>query len=448
MASFPPSLSPLLFLTIVLVAMISISLALTTSSQTPDDHHDQLMKTGIKITLNNIESHGRFTEFERLHRAMNRGSSRLQKFSEMVTSKNPNITSTVHPGNNEFLMSLSIGTPPKPYYAVMDTGSDLIWIQCKPCPQCFPPQPTPPYNPQNSSSFSTLSCTSTLCKALEGSCDNGCLIFYYYFGSGSLIQGSLDAETFTFDKVSVPNIGFGCMEGVVAGNQLNQPVGVVGLGRGPLSLVSQLAEPRFSYCLTSINGTKPSTLLMGSQASVNFSSGAVKTTPLIQNPVIPTFYYISLQGITVGSVKLAINETTFALNANGTGGVIIDSGTSMTYLVESAFTLVKNEFISQLKLPVVQNSNSTGPDLCFKMPSGASSVQVPSLVFHFKDADLDLPRENYMVADSRTEVICLGMGISSSDISIIGNIQQQNLLVVYDLQKETLSFMPTECDKF
>ncbi|KAF7129426.1 hypothetical protein RHSIM_Rhsim10G0142300 [Rhododendron simsii] len=214
---------------------------------------------------------------------MNRGSSRLQKFSEMVTSKNPNITS-----------------------------------------MCFPPQPTLPYNPQNSSSFSTLSCTSTLCKALEGSCENGCLIFYYYFGSGSLNEGSLDAETFTFDK----------------------PVGVVGLGRGPLSLVSQLDEPKFSYSLNSINGTKPSALLMGSQARVNFSSGAVKTTPLIQNPVIPTFYYISLQGITVGSVKLAINETTFALNANGTGGIIIDSGTSMTYLVESAFTLVKNEFIS------------------------------------------------------------------------------------------------------
>ncbi|KAH7860145.1 hypothetical protein Vadar_009926 [Vaccinium darrowii] len=446
MTSSPPSLSCVLFLTLALI-LIAISPALTTSRKTPDDLHDQLMKTGIKITLNNIDSHGKFTKFERLHRAMNRGRSRLQKFSEIVAGKNPNISSAVHPGNNEFLMKLSIGTPPISYYAVMDTGSDLIWIQCRPCQQCFP-QPTPSYDPNNSSSFSTLSCYSSLCKALQGSCDNGCLFFYYYFVDSSLFEGSLGNETFTFGNASVPNIGFGCIEDVVAGNGLNQPAAVVGLGRGPLSLVSQLGEPKFSYCLTSINETKPSTLLMGSQASVNFSSEFSKTTPLIQNPKIPTFYYVSLQGITIGGTNLPINQTTFALNANGTGGLIIDSGTSMTYLVESAFALVKNEFIFQLKLPVVEQSNSTGPDLCFELPSGVSTVEIPSLVFHFQDADLDLPTENYMITNSSTGVMCLAMGVSSSDLSIFGNIQQQNFLVVYDLLEETVSFMPTECDKF
>jgi len=164
--------------------------------------------------------------------------------------------------------------------------------------------------------------------------------------------------------------------------------------------------------------------------------------------VIPTFYYVSLEGRTIGGTKLPINQTTFALNANGTGGLIIDSGTSMTYLVESAFALVKNEFIFQLKLPVVEQSNSTGPDLCFELPSGVSSVEIPSLVFHFQDADLDLPTENYMITNSSTGVMCLAMGVSSSDLSIFGNIQQQNFLVVYDLNEETVSFMPMECDKF
>jgi hypothetical protein len=70
---------------------------------------------------------------------------------------------------------------------------------------------------------------------------------------------------------------------------------------------------------------------------------------------------------------------------------------------------------------------------------------VPKLVFHFDGADLELPAENYMIGDSSMGVACLAMG-SSSGMSIFGNVQQQNMLVLHDLEKETLSFLPTQCD--
>ncbi|KAA8531100.1 hypothetical protein F0562_005809 [Nyssa sinensis] len=428
----------------VALAIIVLFVSPTCSTSRQVLNHPTV-ETGFRVTLKHVDSNGNLTKFERLQRAMKRGRHRLQRLNAMaLSSSDSEVQSPVYAGNGEFLMKLAIGTPPETYAAIMDTGSDLIWTQCKPCKQCFD-QSTPVFNPSKSSSFSKLSCSSKLCEALPAStCGDGCEYLYTY-GDYSSTQGVLAAETFTFDKVSIPKIAFGCGEDN-EGSGFDQGAGLVGLGRGPLSLVSQLGEPKFAYCLTSIDDTKTSTLLMGSLASVNSTNqSAIKTTPLIQNPSQPSFYYLSLEGITVGGTPLTIKKSTFALNEDGSGGLIIDSGTTVTYLEESAFDLVKKEFISQIQLSV-DNSGSTGLDLCFTLPSGTTGVEVPKLVFHFAGADLELPGENYMIADSSVGLLCLAMG-SSSGMSIFGNVQQQNIMVVHDLGKETLSFIPTQCDQ-
>ncbi|MCD7456171.1 hypothetical protein HAX54_030786 [Datura stramonium] len=409
---------------------------------------------GFKVRLKHVDSGGNFTKFERLQRAMARGKSRLQRLSLVannLSSKDvddSNVKSTIHAGNGEFLMQISIGSPSESYNAIMDTGSDLIWTQCKPCKECFD-QSTPIFDPSKSSTFEKISCSNKLCEALPmSSCgvnSNNCDYMYTY-GDYSSSEGFLATETFTFGKVSIPNVAFGCGNDN-EGSGFSQGAGLVGLGRGPLSLVSQLHMSRFSYCLTSINedadDSKSSTLLMGSMAHDDYNN--IITTPLVKNPTQPSFYYISLQGISVGDTQLPIKKSTFSLNKDGTGGMIIDSGTTITYLEESAFTLLKKEFSSQVNLPV-DDSSSTGLDLCFKLPSNTNSIEIPKLVFHFEGADMDLPADNYMIADSRMGIACLAMG-SSSGMSIFGNVQQQNMMVIHDLHKETLSFVPTQCDK-
>jgi hypothetical protein len=329
----------------------------------------------------------------------------------------------------------------------LDTGSDLIWTQCKPCSQCYK-QPTPIFDPKKSSTFSKLSCSSNLCNALpSSSCSNNGCNYEYPYGDYSSTQGILGSETFTFgddkkNQVSVKNIGFGCGEDN-EGQGFEQASGLVGLGRGPLSLVSQLKEQKFSYCLTSMDDTKESVLLLGYVANVNVTKHV--TTPLIKNPLQPSFYYLSLEGITIGDTRLSIEKSTFDVSDDGSGGVIIDSGTTITYIEENAFDTLKKEFISQTKLPV-DKSGSTGLDVCFSLPSGKTEVEIPKLVFHFKGGDLELPGENYMISDSSLGVACLAMG-ASNGMSIFGNVQQQNILVNHDLQKETISFVPTQCNK-
>lgn len=355
------------------------------------------------------------------------------------------IQAPTHAGNGEFLVNLAIGTPAVPFSAILDTGSDLIWTQCKPCTNCYQ-QPTPIFDPSDSSSYSNLPCSSSLCKALPTSmCSTSDCEYLYAYGDYSTTQGVLASETFTFGSTSIPKIGFGCGDDN-EGNGFSQGAGLVGLGRGPLSLISQLGSGKFSYCLTSIDDTKISPLLFGSLANMDEKVKDLSgVTPLLQNPSQPSFYYLSLEGITVGGTLLSIPKSTFALNADGTGGMIIDSGTTITYLESAGYKLLKKAFVSQTKLSAADGS-STGLDVCFSVPSDSSSVEVPKLIFHFEGADFDLPPDNYMIQDSSTGLLCL-MIMESSGMSIFGNMQQQNMQVLYDLEKAVLSFAPVQCDQ-
>ncbi|TMX03495.1 hypothetical protein EJD97_015915 [Solanum chilense] len=434
---------------ILFLFLSSILFALQVSSTS---RHVVNNHKGFRLSLKHVDSGGNFTKFERLQRAMARGKSRLQRLSLVanfatLSSKDEtnDVKSTIHAGNGEFLMQISIGSPSESYNAIMDTGSDLIWTQCKPCKECFD-QSTPIFDPSKSSTFEKISCSNKLCEALPmSSCGDSSCEYMYTYGDYSSSEGFLASEIFTFGKVSIPNVAFGCGNDN-EGSGFSQGAGLVGLGRGSLSLVSQLHMSRFSYCLTSINedaDSTSSTLLMGSMARDDYNN--IITTPLVKNPTQPSFYYLSLKGISVGDTQLAIKKSTFSLNKDGSGGMIIDSGTTITYLEESAFSLLKKEFSSQVNLEV-DDSSSTGLDLCFKLPSNTNNIKVPKLIFHFEGADMDLPAENYMIADSRMGIACLAMG-SSSGMSIFGNVQQQNMMVIHDLDKETLSFVPKQCDK-
>ncbi|GAB4827864.1 hypothetical protein Ancab_034748 [Ancistrocladus abbreviatus] len=248
----------------------------------------------------------------------------------------------------------------------------------------------------------------------------------------------MGSETFTFKSTSVPNIGFGWRENNSGFGESNG-AGLVGMGRGPLSLTSQVNTNQFSYCMTSVGSTATSTLQIGSLSAP--SGGSTVTTPLIQNPQIPTFYYLGLNDISIGGSPLNIPQGTLALNSDGSG-LIIDSGTTITYLVNSAYSMVKRAFTSQTNLAAYA-SPSVGFDCCFQLPSDTSNMQAPSIVMHYNGADVSLPAQNYFIEVSQG-VACLAMA-GAQDTSIYGNIQQQNFEILYDLSNNLLSFTSTQC---
>ncbi|WP_411024826.1 pepsin-like aspartyl protease, partial [Salmonella sp. s57610] len=61
------------------------------------------------------------------------------------------LTSGAGQGSGEYFARLAVGYPPREYYLVTDTGSDVSWLQCSPCSECYQ-QSDPIFNPSASSS--------------------------------------------------------------------------------------------------------------------------------------------------------------------------------------------------------------------------------------------------------------------------------------------------------
>ena len=57
----------------------------------------------------------------------------------------------------EYAMTIYLGTPVQKFVLIVDTGSDLLWVQCKPCIQCYN-QTNPVFDPAASASYSTADC--------------------------------------------------------------------------------------------------------------------------------------------------------------------------------------------------------------------------------------------------------------------------------------------------
>ncbi|KAK3125223.1 hypothetical protein QOZ80_7BG0601930 [Eleusine coracana subsp. coracana] len=340
------------------------------------------------------------------------------------TSSSLGLQALVENGAGAFLINLSIGTPPLAFPAFLDTGSDLTWTQCFPCTECFH-QPTPLYDPSASSTFSNLPCTSAPCQSLPAAfraCNaTGCVYDYCY--AVGFTAGYLAADTLAIGGVSFPGVAFGCS--TANGGPMDGASGIVGLGRGPLSLVSQLGVTRFSYCLRSdYSDAGASPILFGSAVANNLTGDKVQSTPLVQNPVA------------------------------GAGGLIVDSGTTFTYLAEAGYAVVRQAFLSQTAGLLTAVSGAPFDfDLCFAVDEttgGTSSVDelpFPRLVLHFAGgAEYVVPRKSYFDAvDERGGVACLLVLPTRGHVSVIGNVMQMDLQVLYDLEAGALSFAPADC---
>ncbi|XBI25744.1 hypothetical protein VPH35_050610 [Triticum aestivum] len=354
--------------------------------------------SGYRFTLTHINSRGGFTKPE-----------------------------LMRPGQAEYLMELAIGTPPVPF--------------CQPCKLCFP-QDTPVYDPTASSSFSPLTCSSNACLPVwsRGCAPSSLCGYRYAYGDGSHSAGVLGTETLTFGSGpgQVPAgfagaVAFGC--GRDNGGDWYNSTGLVGFGRGSLSLVAQLGFGKFSYCLTDFfNTSLGSHVSFGSLAELAHGGGtAVQSTPL---------------GISLGDALLPIPNQTFELRADGTGGMIVDSGTIFTVLVESAFGVVANHVAEVLDQPALNTRSLDSP--CFPAPAGVRQLPaMPDMVLHFAGgADMRLHGGNYMSFNEEDSSFCLNIvGTTSPSSSVLGNFQQQNIQMLFDITVGKLSFVPTDCSK-
>ncbi|RDX81401.1 Aspartic proteinase CDR1, partial [Mucuna pruriens] len=336
--------------------------------------------------------------------------------------------------HGDYLMKFYIGTPPVERLAIADTGSDLIWVQCSPCDNCFH-QDTPLFDPNKSSTFMSVSCNSQPCTLLpngqHGCGNSGECKYIYQYADKSFTKGDLGIDAISFGSTdggqgdTFPKSIFGCgtYNDFTPGTN-GKITGFVGLGGGSLSLVSQIGDQighKFSYCLLPFSSTSTSKLKFGEQATI--TGNGIVSTPLIIKPSIPTFYYLNLEAIIVGQKKVQTGQTD--------GNIIIDSGTTLTILEQTLY----KEFVTLVKEAIGVEAEQNPPrpfNFCFRYKDGANVPLSPqNLLFNLG-----------------TNLHCLAIvPTSQSGLSIFGNVAQIDFQVEYDLQGKKVSFAPTDCTK-
>ncbi|XP_040997493.1 protein ASPARTIC PROTEASE IN GUARD CELL 1-like [Juglans microcarpa x Juglans regia] len=339
--------------------------------------------------------------------------------------------------SGEYFSRIGVGTPAKPFYMVLDTGSEINWLQCKPCADCYQ-QSDPIFDPTSSSSYKPLSCASPQCQAVGQGCSAGKCLYQVSYDDGSNTTGNMVTETVSFGSSgSVNNIALGCghdNEGLFVA-----AAGVLGLGGGSLSFPYQIKASSFSYCLVDRDSSKSSTLEFNSAPPADSV-----TTTLLKNEKLDTFYFIGLEGLNVGGKPLSIPASIFQTDASGNGGIIVDSGTVITRLQTQAYNALRDAFVK-----LTRNLKSTSGvslfDTCYDL-SSHTSVQVPTVSFRFSGGKLlSLPAKNYLIPMDSSGTYCLAFAPTSSSPSIIGNVQQQGIRVSYDLANSRVAFSPNKC---
>lgn len=374
------------------------------------------------------------------------------------------LESGVSLGSGEYFMDVFIGTPPKHYSLILDTGSDLNWIQCVPCHDCFE-QNGPYYDPKESSSFRNIGCHDPRCHLVSSpdppqpcKAENQTCPYFYWYGDSSNTTGDFALETFTVNLTSptgksefkrVENVMFGC--GHWNRGLFHGASGLLGLGRGPLSFSSQLQSlygHSFSYCLVDRNSdTNVSSKLIFGEDKELLNHPELNFTTLVggkENPV-DTFYYVQIKSIMVGGEVLNIPEGTWNMTSDGVRGTIVDSGTTLSYFAEPAYQIIKDAFVKKVKgYAIVQDFPILDP--CYNV-SGVEKIELPDFGILFADGAVwNFPVENYFIRLDPEEVVCLAiLGTPRSALSIIGNYQQQNFHVLYDTKKSRLGYAPMNC---
>ncbi|KAE9585204.1 hypothetical protein Lal_00018174 [Lupinus albus] len=346
------------------------------------------------------------------------------------------------------LMEVSIGTPPIKFYGVLDTGSDLIWLQCLPCPNCYK-QKYPLFDPQKSSTYTPILCQEDECHKLveeNPSCspNNECSYNFSYLDT-SKAQGLLALDTITLNStsqkpISLQSMIFGCGHNNT-GFFSEEMMGIIGLGGGPLSLISQIGPSfggkRFSYCLvpydTNINISSHMSFGSGSEV---LGDGVV-TTSLVAIGESDPLLRVTLQGISV-------ENTYFPLHSSSKGNMFFDSATTLTILPQPLYNSFVNEVRRRVSLdPVVDDPELNGR-LCYRT---STSPKGPLITIHFENANVLLgPTQTFYL--KKSGIFCLTLVGTDSEDVIYGYHSQTNYLIGIDFESKRVSFKETDCTKY
>ncbi|VVA90128.1 unnamed protein product [Arabis nemorensis] len=359
-----------------------------------------------------------------------------------------------------YYAKIEIGTPAKSYYVQVDTGSDIMWVNCIQCKQC-PRRSTlgielTLYNVNESNSGKLVSCDEDFCYQISGGPLSGCKAnmscpYLEIYGDGSSTAGYFVQDIVQYDSVAGDlktktangSVIFGCgarQSGDLDASNEEALDGILGFGKANSSMISQLASSGrvkkiFAHCLDGRNGGGIFAIGRVVQPKVNM-------TPLVPNQ---PHYNVNMTAVQVGQEFLDIPADLF--QAGDRKGAIIDSGTTLAYLPEIIYEPLVKKITSQepaLKVHIVDKDYK-----CFQY-SGRVDEGFPNVTFHFENSVfLRVYPHDYLFPYEG--MWCIGWqnsGMQSRDrrnMTLLGDLVLSNKLVLYDLENQVIGWTEYNC---
>ncbi|KAJ6954310.1 hypothetical protein NC652_005909 [Populus alba x Populus x berolinensis] len=308
------------------------------------------------------------------------------------------VTGNVYP-TGHYSVILNIGNPPKAFDLDIDTGSDLTWVQCDaPCTGCTKPLDKL-YKPKNN----RVPCASSLCRAIQNSnCDipnEQCDYEVEYADLGSSL-GVLLSDHFPLrlnnGSLLQPRIAFGCGydQKYLGPHSPPDTAGILGLGRGKASFLSQLrtlgiTQNVVGHCFSRVTG---GFLFFGDHL---FPPSGITWTPMLRSSS-DTLYSSGPADLLFGGKPTGIKGLQ----------LIFDSGSSYTYfnaqVYQSILNLVRKDVSGK---PLRDAPEEKALAVCWKTAKPIKSIlDIKSffkpLTINFikaKNVQLQLAPEDYLI---------------------------------------------------
>ncbi|KAG2260281.1 hypothetical protein Bca52824_079575 [Brassica carinata] len=350
-----------------------------------------------------------------------------------------------------YYAKIGIGTPAKSYYVQVDTGSDIMWVNCIQCKQC-PKRSNlgielTLYDIRESESAKLVSCDEDFCYQISGVLSLGAkltcrvLILRFMEMGALLLYDSVAGDLKT--KTANGSVIFGCgarQSGDLDASNEEALDGILGFGKANSSMISQLASSGrvkkiFAHCLDGRNGGGIFAIGRVVQPKVNM-------TPLVPNQ---PHYNVNMTAVQVGQEFLDIPADLF--QPGDRKGAIIDSGTTLAYLPEIIYEPLVKKITSQepsLKVHIVDKDYK-----CFQY-SGRVDEGFPNVTFHFENSVyLRVYPHDYLFPYEG--MWCIGWqnsGMQSRDrrnMTLLGDLVLSNKLVLYDLENQLIGWTEYNC---
>lgn len=354
---------------------------------------------------------------------------------------------------------VKLGSPPREFNVQIDTGSDVLWVSCSSCSNC--PQSSGLgiqlnyFDTAGSSTARLVQCSHSICTsemqttATQCSPQSNQCSYAFQYGDGSGTTGYYVFDAFHFDAVlgeslianSSAAVVFGCST-FQSGDltKTDKAVdGIFGFGQGDLSVISQLAShgitPRvFSHCLKG-QGSGGGILVLGE----------ILEPGIVYSPLVPSqpHYNLNLQSIAVNGQLLSIDPAAFATSNNR--GTIVDSGTTLTYLVEEAydpFVSAITAAVSQFATPTISKGNQ-----CYLVSNSLSQVFPPVSLNFAGGASMFLKPEEYLInlgSYGGAAIWCIGFQ-KAREITILGDLVLKDKIFVYDIARQRIGWANYDC---